>query len=88
MLRKSAQAGKLVEDCNFLRNNSTPINVAASVKQRLLNRARANKEDVNLLPTKYGLERVLCHISNSLRRTDEYVFGVLAVESEPVDRRF
>ncbi len=41
------------------------MNVAASVKQRLLNRARAQKEDFNLLLTKYALERVLYRISQS-----------------------
>jgi len=35
------------------------VNVAASVRQRLLNLACERKEDFGLLLTKYGLERVL-----------------------------
>jgi hypothetical protein len=34
-------------------------NVAASIRQRLLNLARERKEDFGLVLTKYGLERVL-----------------------------
>jgi hypothetical protein len=41
----------------FCRMPCSRANVAASVKQRLLNRAREQKEDFNLLLTKYGLER-------------------------------
>ncbi len=44
---------------------AVPSNVAASVKQRLLNRARERKEDFNLLLTKYGLERILYRIGHS-----------------------
>jgi hypothetical protein len=38
-------------------SKAIPTNTAASAKQRLLNRARAQKEDFNLLLTKYALER-------------------------------
>jgi hypothetical protein len=37
-------------------SKAIPTNTAASAKQRLLNRARAQKEDFNLLPTKYALD--------------------------------
>ena len=40
-------------------SKAIPTNTAASVKQRLLNKARAKKEDFNLLLIKYALERVL-----------------------------
>lgn len=61
-------------------SKSTPINVAASVKQRLLNRARANKEDFNLLLTKYGLERVLYRISKSQHQDIFILKGALLFE--------
>jgi hypothetical protein len=39
---------------------SKPVtNVAASVRQRLLNLARESKQDFGLLLTKYALERLL-----------------------------
>jgi len=47
---------------------SSPSNVAASVKQRLLNRARSSNEEFNLLLTKYALERVLYRVSKSVYR--------------------
>ena len=40
-------------------------NIAASVRQRLLNRAREKQEDFALLLTKYALERVLYRLSQS-----------------------
>ena len=49
-------------------SKAIPTNTAASAKQRLLNRARAKKEDFNLLLTKYALERVLYRISQSPHR--------------------
>ena len=61
-------------------SKSTPINVAASVKQRLLNRARANNEDFNLLLTKYGLERILYRISKSQHRDIFILKGALLFE--------
>ena len=42
-----------------------PKNVAASVHQRLLNLARAQPTDVNLLFTRYGLERFLYRLGRS-----------------------
>ena len=40
-------------------NRETPRNLAASVRQRLFNRAQEKHEDFGLVLTKYGLERVL-----------------------------
>lgn len=40
-------------------------NIAASVRQRLLNRAREKHEDFALLLTKYALERILYRLSQS-----------------------
>lgn len=40
-------------------------NVAASVRARLLNKARAEKLDFNLLLTRYALERMLYRLSIS-----------------------
>ena len=40
-------------------------NIAHSIFQRLLNRAKANKEDFNLLLSRYGMERFLYRLSVS-----------------------
>ena len=40
-------------------------NIAHSIFQRLLNRAKANKEDFNLLLSRYGMERFLYRLSIS-----------------------
>jgi hypothetical protein len=40
-------------------------NVAASVRARLLNRARETKQDFNLVLTRYAIERLLYRISIS-----------------------
>ena len=40
-------------------------NIAASVRQRLLNIAREREEDFNLILTRYGLERMLYRLSQS-----------------------
>ncbi len=61
-------------------SNISPSNVAASVKQRLLNRARSRKEDFNLLLTKYALERVLYRISQSRHREAFVLKGALLFE--------
>ena len=56
------------------------VNVAASVRQRLLNLARARKEDFALLLTKYALERVLYRISQSPHRDLFVLKGALLFE--------
>lgn len=38
-------------------------NVAVSVRARLLNRARENKQDFNLVLTRYAIERLLYRIA-------------------------
>lgn len=45
--------------------NQNRKNVAHSIFQRLLNRARNNKEDFNLLLSRYGMERCLYRLSVS-----------------------
>ena len=40
-------------------------NISASVRDRLLNKARAEKLDFNLLLTRYALERMLYRLSIS-----------------------
>jgi len=42
-----------------------PSNLAASVRQRLLNLARAQKEDFQLVLTRFALERLLYRLSQS-----------------------
>ncbi|MGA3132610.1 MAG: nucleotidyl transferase AbiEii/AbiGii toxin family protein [Terracidiphilus sp.] len=59
---------------------AVPTNVAASVKQRLLNRARERKEDFNLLLTKYGLERILYRIGQSKYKDSFVLKGALLFE--------
>lgn len=55
-------------------------NVAASIRQRLLNVARERKEDFGLVLTKYGLERVLYRISQSKDRESFVLKGALLFE--------
>ncbi len=43
----------------------SPKNIAASVKQRLLNLSRQRAEDFNFVLTKYALERFLYRLSRS-----------------------
>jgi hypothetical protein len=61
-------------------SKAIPTNTAASVKQRLLNRARAKKEDLNLLLIKYALERVLYRIGQSQHRDIFVLKGALLFE--------
>jgi hypothetical protein len=60
--------------------NKPIINVAASVRQRLLNLARERKEDFGLVLTKYGLERILYRISQSQYREVFVLKGALLFE--------
>ena len=43
-------------------------NIGASIRDRLLNKARAEKLDYNLLLTRYALERMLHRLSISAQR--------------------
>jgi len=52
-------------------------NVAASVRARLLNKARAEKLDFNLLLTRYALERMLYRLSVSEQRGQFLLKGAL-----------
>ncbi len=49
-----------------------PRNLAASVRQRLLNRARERREDFNYLLTRYANERLLFRLAESIHR-DQFV---------------
>lgn len=60
-------------------NNPGP-NIAASVRQRLLNRARERSEDYGLLLTKFALERLLYRISQSPYRRTFILKGALLFE--------
>lgn len=53
-------------------SRETLTNVAASVRQKLLNRSREQKEDFQLILTRYALERLLYRLSQS-RHVDEFV---------------
>ena len=52
-------------------------NIAASVRARLLNKARAKKLDFNLLLTRYALERMLYRLSISGQRDQFLLKGAL-----------
>lgn len=52
-------------------------NIAASVRARLLNRARAERLDFNLLLTRYALERMLYRLSVSEQRGQFLLKGAL-----------
>ena len=49
-----------------------PRNIAVSVRQRLLNRAREQKEDLQLVLTRYALERLLFRLSQS-QHADSFI---------------
>lgn len=53
-------------------SQETLTNVAASVRQKLLNRSREQKEDFQLVLTRYALERLLYRLSQS-KHVDEFV---------------
>jgi hypothetical protein len=52
-------------------------NLGASIRERLLNKARAEKLDFNLLLTRYALERMLYRISVSKQRDQFLLKGAL-----------
>lgn len=52
-------------------------NISASVRDRLLNKARAEKQDFNLLLTRYALERMLYRLSISKQRDQFLLKGAL-----------
>jgi hypothetical protein len=55
----------------------SPRNVAASVRARLLDKARAERLDFNLLLTRYALERLLYRLSVSAQRGQFLLKGAL-----------
>ena len=58
-------------------SRTSPSNVAASVRQRLLNRARTEGEDFQTLLTRYVLERLLYRLSRSPYRDRFVVKGAM-----------
>ena len=54
-----------------------PGNIGASIRDRLLNKARADKLDFNLLLTRYALERMLYRLSISEQREQFLLKGAL-----------
>jgi hypothetical protein len=51
-------------------------NIGASVRARLLNRARVDKVDFNLMLTRYALERLLYRLSMSAWSNEFLLKGV------------
>ena len=60
--------------------NKSIVNMAASVRQRLLNLGHERKEDFGLILTKYALERVLYRISHSNHHKIFVLKGALLFE--------
>jgi hypothetical protein len=56
------------------------VNLAASVRQRLLNVATERKEDFGLILSRYGLERFLYRISVSPHRDSFVLKGALLLQ--------
>lgn len=56
---------------------TAPKNLAASVKQRLLNLSRERGLDFNLVLTRYGVERILYRLSRSDHRGDFVLKGAM-----------
>jgi hypothetical protein len=54
-----------------------PKNIAASIKQRLLNVARANHEEFEQVLVRYGVERLLCRLAASQHRNDFLLKGAM-----------
>jgi predicted nucleotidyltransferase component of viral defense system len=52
-------------------------NMAASVRQRLMNKAREQKEDFGIVLTRYGLERLLYRLSQSSYREQFVLKGAM-----------
>ena len=61
-------------------NPKAKKNLAASVRQRLLNLVRERNEDFGLFLTKYGLERILFRLSQSRHRDMFILKGALLFE--------
>ena len=57
-----------------------PKNLAASVRQKLLDLARSRNEDFGLILVKYGLERILYRLSRSKHRDTFVLKGALLFE--------
>ena len=57
-----------------------PRNPAASVRQRLLNRARERREDFNYLLTRYANERLLFRLAESTHRDQFVLKGATLLE--------
>jgi hypothetical protein len=57
-----------------------PKNLAASVRQRLLDLARSRNEDFGLILVKYGLKRILYRLSRSKHRDTFVLKGALLFE--------
>lgn len=60
-----------------MNRDGRPGNIGASVRARLLNKARAEKLDFNLLLTRYALERLLYRLSISEQRDQFLLKGAL-----------
>ena len=61
-------------------SSEKPRNLAASVRQKLFNRAQEKHEDFGLVLTKYGLERFLYRLSQSEYRDQFVLKGALLFE--------
>jgi hypothetical protein len=60
-----------------MKSRLPPRNLAASVRQRLLNLAKERQEDFNLTLTRYGLERTMYRLGRSAHRSQFILKGAL-----------
>ena len=60
--------------------NPSPKNLPASIRQKLLDLARARNDDFGLILVKYGLERILYRLSRSAHRDAFVLKGALLFE--------
>ena len=63
-------------------SRETPRNLAASVRQRLFNRAQERHEDFGLVLTKYGLERFLYRLALTRREWEGTRHAKLSIGGE------
>jgi hypothetical protein len=71
-------------------NEGKPRNLVASVKRRLMNLARKQGEDFQLVLTRYVIERFLYRLSRSATATNSFSRGPCSSESgliRFIDRR-
>ena len=76
----SSECDQAVAEGSRLNSNDSR-NVAASIRQKLLNIATHNREDFGLILTRYALERLLCRLSHSSYRDHFVLKGAMLFQA-------